>query len=284
MYKYLVIFLILLSLFYLFNHMLNNYEFFNAQPKKIAIITSIYGGYEYLKTYENVLNKDLVDWYCFTDSARLTKSAPWKIITTPYHLLNTKNKSKYKNHFSGIKEEKVKNMMSAKYYKAVPHEIDILQGYDYFIWIDGNIKLRDNFIHNVMELFDQNQNANVFNFKHSQRDCVKDEVFFCKDWEKYRNQNLETQLNDYIDDGFDDSNGLYELTSFYRKNTPEINKIFDLWWIHNLKYSYQDQISYPYVFWKFNTKPDYVIHQNVFSNEDYCYVDEGHYNSKFEYK
>ena len=81
------------------------------------------------------------------------------------------------------------------------------------------------------------------------------------------------QYNAYIEDNFPDNSGLFEKTVFIRRNNLEINNLFDLWWENNLKYSYQDQISYPYVLWKTNIMPDYIIKKNVFNNEDYTYTD-----------
>lgn len=57
-----------------------------------------------------------------------------------------------------------------------------------------------------------------------------------------------------------------------KANDPTINKIFDDWWTHNLIYSYQDQISWPYVLWLNQTKPDYVIQLNVCDNDIFSYV------------
>jgi len=243
----------------------------NISSKKIAIITAIYGKYEILKNYSNVFNYERADWYCFTDGDIENNDFPWKIIKTPYHL--NIDDSSLKNSYSNINDEKVKNMMSAKYYKTQTHKIDILKDYDYFIWIDGSLLLRDNFLNNVINLLENNSDYSIFNFKHSVRDNIKDEVYFCKDWQKYKDQDLETQYLTYKNDNFKDDWGLYELTSFYRKNIPEINKIYDLWWYHNLCYSYQDQVSYPYVLWKLNTKP-YIIKENVHNNDDFCYNKE----------
>ena len=43
-------------------------------PKKIAIITSIYGNYDNFKSQDNVRGSDKVDWYCFTDNAKIKAS------------------------------------------------------------------------------------------------------------------------------------------------------------------------------------------------------------------
>ena len=252
----------------------HTFEFFkenmeSQSPKKIAIITSIYGNYDKFKSQDTVNNSDAVDWYCFTDNADIKASKKWNIISTPYHSVINSDFLQYKNYYNNIESDKVKNMMSAKYYKLQSHHIGLLQKYDYYIWIDGSIFLRDEFIKNITNLI--NQDYNLINFKHSVRNNVKDELSASM-YEKYDNQNLKYQYSQFVNDGFEDKVGLFENTIFIRKNITYINKLFDLWWVHNLKYSFQDQISYPYVLWKSGIKVDKVINENVFNNEKYSFV------------
>ncbi len=246
----------------------------NIEPKKekkIAVITSIYGNYDNLKEH-NILNKDKVDWYCFTDGN--IESNFWKIVKTPYHMNypGNINYNNYRNYYSNIKDNKTKNMMRAKFYKIKTHEIDILGKYDYFIWIDGSIILQNDFINNILSIINTNNNK-LINFKHSQRNNIKDELNISLKLPKYSNQNLRYQYDEYIKKDFPDNIGLFENTIIIRKNDSEINNLFNDWWIENLKYSFQDQISYPYVLWKNNILPDYVINENVFNNKKYSYVD-----------
>jgi hypothetical protein len=275
-YTFIIILIIIFLLFYIVNNNIKKIEKFNNNDNnknKIAIITSIYGNYDQIKNQENVLDRNLVDWYCFTDNVNM-KSDYWNIVNKPYHIINTENNDKFSdftNYYKNIKDKRTYNMMCAKYYKAQPHQIDILKKYDYYIWIDGSIFLRDNFIKNVMILTDKNYS--LINFKHSVRDNIKDEVKLSITMKKYKSQNIMDQYNAYIEDNFPDNSGLFEKTVFIRKNNLEINNLFDLWWENNLKYSYQDQISYPYVLWKTNIMPDYIIKKNVFNNEDYTYTD-----------
>jgi hypothetical protein len=237
--------------------------------KKIAIITSIYGNYDNAKSQDNVYDSDSIDWYCFTDNAGIKLSKKWKIITTPYHSVINSDYLQYKNYYNNIDTDNTRNMMCAKYYKIQAHKIDFLKKYDYYVWIDGSIFLRDAFIKNINTLI--KNDYNLIHFKHSVRDNIKDELSASM-YVKYENQNLKYQYSQYIKDGFEDKSGLFENTIFIRKNVSKINALFDLWWVHNLKYSFQDQISYPYVLWKSGITVDKVINHNVFNNEDYSFV------------
>lgn len=270
--KYIVVLVLLLVLFLslLFMNIVksNKVESFESS-NSVAIITAIYGNYDTIKE-QNINNKEKVDWYCFTDNKEAS-SNQWIIVNTPYHISDPNNHDNYENSYSNVKD-KTYNMMCAKYYKLQSHKIDILKKYDYIIWIDGSITLQPDFINNVFHNI-ISQNYNLVNFKHSVRNNIKDELDESKKMEKYKHQILTKQYSEYIDDGFTDNVGLFENTIIIRKIISKINNVFDLWWLHNKKYTYQDQISYPYVLWKMNVTPDYIINENVFNNSIYSYVD-----------
>jgi hypothetical protein len=240
-------------------------------PPKIAIVTSIYGNYDDLKD-NPIHHEDEVDWYCFTDNKNL-KSDKWTIVNTPYHL-NDPDKETYKqyyNYYDLATNKTVYHMMCAKYYKIKTHKIDVLQKYDYYIWVDGSIFLRPDFIHNIKKLIAATPTPDLINFKHSKRTNIKDELEESRPMKKYTTQRIQEQYDYYMSDGFPDTVGLYENTVCIKRNTETIHRIFDMWWIENLKWSFQDQLSYPYVLWKAGKTPT-IIDENVFDNRDYTYA------------
>lgn len=242
-----------------------------SQKPRIAVVTAIYGAYDNLKEPTGVNNRESFDWFCFTDDANM-KSPVWKVVNTPYHKQNGKEEYKqYKNYYDNIKDPKVMNMMSAKYYKIKTHEIDILKDYDYYIWVDGSLLLRPEFVNNIQKLIDQKYE--LINFKHPERTNIKDEMNLSVGMGKYKEQDIPTQYAAYVSDGFPDDMGLFECTMIIKKNVPRINDAFDIWWIQNMQYSYQDQISYTYSLWKKGIKPDYIINEKVFNNPNFSYSD-----------
>ena len=50
--------------------MSTNTETVNNKPR-VAIITANYGTYDTHKSHSNVINKELVDWYYFTDNENI---------------------------------------------------------------------------------------------------------------------------------------------------------------------------------------------------------------------
>ena len=161
--------------------------------------------------------------------------------------------------------------MSSKYFKIKPQNIHFLKDYDYFIWIDGSIFLQKDFITNILKIIHENENYDVIHFKHSSRNNIKDEYLFSMKMNKYKNINLQKQYDDYTKEGFPDNVGLYENTIIIRKNKSKINNVFDEWFKENMKYGFQDQISLPFIYWKFKITP-YLIEENVFNNKLYSYI------------
>jgi len=237
------------------------------RQKKIAVITSIYGNYDVLKDY-SVEQEENVDWYCFTDNPDMNGHGKWEIVTTPYHL---QQQEIGKNDFNQNSDNKIKNMMSAKYYKIKTHEIDILKNYDYYIWIDGSLFMHKDCLNILMPLIDEN--IQLINFKHSRRNTIEEELKESLHMKKYDSQDLASQYHSYKEDGFPDNIGLFENTMYVKKNAKDVNQLMDVWWSENVTQSFQDQLSYPYAIWKSGMFPDVVIHENVFNNHSYTYAD-----------
>lgn len=238
---------------------------------KIAVITAIFGDYDTLKEPTDVLHKEKVDWFCFTDSTTFS-SPTWKIDQRPYHIENeTAEQKTLPNSFSNIQDPKIKSMISAKYYKLQTHKVEPLKGYQYYIWVDGSISLRPTFLENMFTFI--RSGKQLVNFKHPERQTVKNEMEFSKDIGKYKSQPLKAQYEAYVKEGFPDTQGLFENTIQCKQNNPAINSVFDEWWLQNLKWSYQDQISYTYSLWKHSVMPDHVIHEKVFKNQNYSYLE-----------
>ena len=127
---------------------------------KIAIYTSIFGGYDNL--HEDQIQMDGVDYICFTDSD--IKSDVWNIVkSTPIY--NDPNRN-------------------AKKYKILPHRY--LSEYDYSVWIDGNFNtIADirQLCTNEYQVFDHNKTLL------DPRNCVYKEyqAIIELDWKKWHN-------------------------------------------------------------------------------------------------
>jgi hypothetical protein len=208
-------------------------------PKSVAVITANYGNYDSIKEV-NIDNKDYFDWFLFTDND--IKSETYNVIDYSFDFDYAHN-----NDF---------NRLYAKYIKCQALNIDILKKYDYIIWTDSSLQIKNkNLITDIMNLL-KNKNDLYF-YNHYCRNNIIDEYKISKPLSKYENHHMEEQITKYIDEKFTD-NFLYECGIFIIKNNEKNIKIMNDWWDENIIYSYQDQLSLPYVLWKNNAKP-YVL-------------------------
>ena len=96
-------------------------------------------------------------------------------------------------------------------------------------------------------------------FIHPERDCIYDEADFCCDWPLYKSYPLKEQVAYYKNQGFPDNAGLMACGVIVRDmSNPKIKSIEKQWWQENIKWSYQDQLSLPYLLWKNNQSYDQI--------------------------
>jgi hypothetical protein len=231
---------------------------------KIAIYTSIFGGYDDL--IDDQYQMDGVDYICFTD--RDLESETWKVIkSTPIY--NDPNRN-------------------AKKYKILPHRY--LKDYDYSIWIDGNIKVISDIralcngdsykVYDHMQVFDK-------------RNCIYDEAQAILNFGKINSERtpergiknwkdnpklIVDQMNRYISDGYPKNNGLATNPIIVRNhNDSDVIAVMEDWW-SEIKYnSKRDQLSFNYIVWK--NQFNFVYLQGDSRNNEY-FVSVGKHKGK----
>jgi hypothetical protein len=221
---------------------------------KIAVYTSIFGGYDNL--IDDQFQMDGVDFICFTD--RNIESKTWKVVkSTPIY--NDPNRN-------------------AKKYKILPHRY--LNDYDWSVWIDGNFKVISDIrglcngdpykVYDHMQAFDK-------------RDCIYDEsqaiINFgkinskktpergIKNW-KDNPKLIVDQTNRYISEGYPKQNGLVSNGIIIRNhNSSDVIKNMEDWWNEIKHNSKRDQLSFNYIAWK--NKFNFVYLQGDLRNNEY---------------
>lgn len=221
----------------------------NTPNHKIALITAIFGDLDDLNPVPE--QSVPVDKFCFTNNPNIHAGEfrGWNVIHPDYPRYDLKNRIK------------------AKYFRTLSHTIKELQPYDIVIWIDGSIDI-------INPKFVAFMTQDVIKswlvcFKHSVRDCIYEEARVSKEGHKYAGEPIDEQIAQYASENYPTCNGLIETGCFAKVINPETNKIMEQWWLENIKYSYQDQISLPYVLWKNYYNPT-IIDKNIHDNE-YCF-------------
>lgn len=209
---------------------------------KIAVYTAIFGSYNPLRTVPNQTMD--ADYICFSDNAEM-KCEGWKTIVTKYP------------------RQDFHPRLRAKYFKVLPHYIEELQQYDVLIYIDGSIEIRDkDFIKWCIENLGGND---MCLFKHPQRDCIFEEFVASDECRKYDHEDKVEQRRDYRMK-YPEHGGLYACGVCVLRITPCTIRVMNDWWHEILKYTIQDQVSFPVVC-KANNFIPATFEENQYSNK-----------------
>lgn len=196
-----------------------------------VVCTTVTGGYDHKASS---LFVDGVDYIYFSDGkSPFPIQKPWREII--------------------LADENLDNRRRAKRPKLYPHSIDVLNNYKYLIWIDGDMEiLKKDFIPEILSYLN---NGFVVSPHFDNRNCAYGEATI-KPF-KYRNEPLDEQINFYRSEGFPENYGLYECGVSARDMTNEtVKNLGQFWYEQNITWSFQDQVSLPYCFWKLNYQPD----------------------------
>lgn len=90
---------------------------------------------------------------------------------------------------------------------------------------------------------------------HPERNDILDELEVSLFQKRYPRVIMEEQVNKYLDEGFPRNYGLSAMGFIFRQHNEEISQVMADWWDEIIKYSYQDQLSFPYVCWKNDFHP-----------------------------
>jgi hypothetical protein len=252
--------------------------------KKVAFITAVYGGYE-KNPHPFVPQTIESDFIYFTDNPNVNSNG-WIIDTNPYHDTHKSSLDNglYINSMHKIGRLKELNNRHTfnicKYYKQNFQNIPRLKDYDVIIWLDGSVEIiREDVAEYMVELCDKYQ---IASWHHELRGgTLFHEAFssylpryhdskYLNQWQPY--QDIINQYHHYLQEGYDESYwekfprvegrgrgdhfGVW-LTCFiaFDNKLPQIKKFLDLWYLQTLKYSTQDQVSFPKVVQDTNIVP-----------------------------
>ena len=192
---------------------------------KIAVVTAIFGGIDSPKPF--CKQSVECDYFCFTEEH------------SPFPLPNLPDRLK------------------AKYFKLQSHYI--LPGYDYYVWIDGNVQVTSP--HFIKKLIDASPDGIAIQ-KHHERANIKEEIDFILDSEnpyltvRYANQPLFGEYMAYIEAGMPEDAPLYSCNIFgYSAQSFEVHSnvsLMNTWWNICLRWSWFDQSAFSYLAWYFD--------------------------------
>ncbi len=122
------------------------------------------------------------------------------------------------------------------------------------LWMDGSIHvLDDRFITLVRSQLEDHE---IVLWDHPEdRDCFLAEARHCHDWPKYRDGPLLEQAAHYVAAGMPEHFGLWATGSIARRHTDRMRALGDAWLAEMERWTIQDQVSLPYLFWQEGIEP-----------------------------
>ena len=202
--------------------------------KKFVIYTANINNYDNLET-PSVFDLEKFDYICFTNSKELLRKniTPWTIIDISdiCIALNLDDEVKY-----------------ARYFKTHPHLF--FENYEKSVWIDSNIDI----IGDVEEFIGELRDSYLLTADHPVRNDIYEEIVTCNKLKKDSWENLNKIQKFLIDQGFPaQSTKLIQSGILARDHNNEKCKfLMNKWWEMIEYFSKRDQLSFNYIFWKYN--------------------------------
>lgn len=198
------------------------------ETKNIIVYTAITGKYDDLKEPEYTGKN--ITYVCYTDNHAI-KSKNWNIEYI---------------------EKKFDSVYLAKDIKLKPHIY--CKDFETSIWVDGSFQIKDD-LSKYVEIYGKGKP--MLCFPHSERICVYDEAGACLVSHKGKKEQIIEQITTYYQMGYPLNRGLYEMGCIVRNHNDDLVKRLMIDWEKEiLRYSYRDQISFPFVCWKNSFDPD----------------------------
>jgi len=215
---------------------------------KIAVLTSLFGSKDDLRSLNQNEMEYEVDYHAFVDREH-KNTVGWRQVVSP--------------SFCSL-DLKYADRRNAKPYKIMPSLM--LPDYDVYLWIDScqEIKIDP---HRIRKEYLRDNDIAIFD--HPYRNCAYQEGIVCITQSgvgiDYR-ELVASQLKYYESTGFPKNYGLYEMSCYMLRNNDKTKKMGLMWWETVCRFSSRDQVSFPYVLWRLKKEinisimPGYLHH------------------------
>lgn len=193
---------------------------------RIAVVSSLYGGYDTPAVHAP---QDLAaEWVLVTD--RIYNAQGWREVVEP--------------------RPSVHPRLAAKVAKCRP---DFYADADIYIWIDASFQISSrDFLSWCVTSLGGNLMAQI---PHPERRSIKDEADVSAMMAKYQGLPVHAQVESYIKNGYNDGWGLWATGLRVQRDDPLMWSIGDHWLREQMRWTYQDQLSQPYVLWSNGLRP-----------------------------
>jgi alkaline ceramidase TOD1/glycosyltransferase MUCI70-like protein len=205
---------------------------------RAVVYSAIFGNYDVLK--QPLPQDEPCDFICFTDSEMPSRVGAWRVIR--------------------VKPDPVVHpRMQAKYFKLLSHKVfprgrlaaryapfSVRRRADLSIWIDASLQIKNSAF--VRDMREKLGGGNWAMFTHPDRDCIYDEALVSITMPKYEALPILPQVEAYRP-VVPPHGGLYACGVIVRREPLAecLKPVQERWWEENVKWTYQDQLSLPFV-------------------------------------
>lgn len=210
----------------------------SAKRLPVVFYTALYGKHTDLKEFDT----GGYPFVAFTDDSEL-RSDTWEIYV--------------RDQPPGAKTKLTDPRLAAKYAKLYPP--NELPEQEISIWIDASIRVTDP--QKMAEAcVAALEGHDVAFFLHPERSDIFKEVLASLEMPKYKGigNAMVSQARSYREEGLPADHKLYAGGVIARRSTLARTRFEDEWWQEITTRSVQDQISLPYVLWKYGVKPGII--------------------------
>lgn len=202
--------------------------------KRKVIYTCLFGKIDNLLQPKVIDNS--FDYICFSDYM-LPQSGIWQI--------------------RQIADSGLDVIAQSRFPKLMPHKV--LEDYDYSLYIDGNVQIKDKEFYDYVEQAIE-QDVLIAQVPHPTRDCIYQELEQCLNVRKVTPWQYIRHRQKYTKSGLPHHWGLYENNVILRKhNAPQVIRISEQWWEEYNLISNRDQLSLMLVYWREQYKPQLLL-------------------------
>lgn len=187
---------------------------------KVVVYTAITGGYDGLIHPDDIVEE--WDYILFTDGV-VNQDSVYEVRSIPF--------------------QDADPVRIARYVKINSHLL--LSDYDYCIWIDGNVFLKERFYNEIQKLL--SQNVEIAFRKHPDRETPYEEIEKCQELLKDDFSLMSKQLKKYKESGYQPISPLFETNVILRKiKNKSVERFNKIWWEELSSGSRRDQLSVNY--------------------------------------
>jgi len=133
---------------------------------------------------------------------------------------------------------------TARYFKVNPHLL--FPGYDYSIWLDGNIEP----LKPVQWYIEKLNGKDIAVHAHPKRNCAYEEAALIRRLKFDYPKKVDAIVGILEADRYPRNHGLAETFMLVRRHCAELARANDYWWSLIAGTSRRDQLSFNYAFWK----------------------------------